>query len=158
MRALSLPFVHRLTDLGPLALRLGLGLVFTVHGWQKLNDGAFGFAGMLTGLGVGAPDVLAWLVTAAELVGGILLLIGLLTRLATLPLIATMIGAIALVKLDLGVIAPEGTPMPGAELDIALLAGLVALLLLGPGRVSVDHAVGVESTSTVKRERATTAA
>ena len=154
MRALSLPFVHRFTDLAPLALRLGVGLVFTVHGWQKLSGGPSGFAGMLTGLGVGAPDALAWLVTAAELVGGILLLIGLLTRLATVPLIATMVGAIALVKADLGVIAAAGAPMPGAELDIALLAGLVALLLLGPGRFSVDHVVGVESTTTAPRERA----
>lgn len=114
MRALSLPFVHRLTDLGPLALRLGVGLVFALHGWQKLTEGPSGFAGMLTGLGVAVPDAFAWLVTVAELVGGILLLIGLLTRLATLPLIATMVGAIALVNVDLGVIAPQGAPMPGA--------------------------------------------
>lgn len=156
MRALSLPFVHRLTDLGPLALRLGVGLVFVVHGWQKLTDGPSGFAGMLTGLGVAAPDVFAWLVTVAELVGGIQLLIGLLTRLATLPLIATVVGAIALVKADLGVIAPEGAPMPGAEVDIALLAGLVALLLLGPGRVSVDHVVGIEPRAAATREHAGT--
>jgi len=111
---------------------------------------------MLTGLGVAAPDVFAWLVTVAELVGGIQLLIGLLTRLATLPLIATVVGAIALVKADLGVIAPEGAPMPGAEVDIALLAGLVALLLLGPGRVSVDHVVGIEPRAAATREHAGT--
>lgn len=99
---------------------------------------------MLTGLGVAAPGVLAWLVTIAELVGGVMLLIGLLTRLATLPLIATMIGAIALVKADVGIIAPAGAPMPGAELDIALLAGLVALLFIGPGRLSVDSFLGME--------------
>lgn len=144
MRTLSLPFIHRLSDLAPLALRLGVGLVFAFHGWQKLTNGPAGFAGMLTGLGVGAPEVFAWLVTIAELAGGVLLLVGLLTRLATLPLIATMIGAIVLVKADLGIIAGEGAPSPGAELDIALLAGLVALLLLGPGRISADHALGIE--------------
>ena len=152
MRALSLPPVHRLHELAPLALRLGVGLVFFVHGWQKLTGGPSGFAGMLTGLGVGAPGVLAWLVTIAELVGGALLLIGLLTRLATLPLIGTMIGAIVLVKADLGIIAPPDAPMAGAELDIALLAGLVALLLLGPGRVSVDHVVGVEQDPVDRRD------
>lgn len=156
MRALSLPPVHRLHELAPLALRLGVGLVFLLHGWQKLSGGRSGFAGMLTGLGVGAPEVLAWLVTIAELVGGALLLIGLLTRLATLPLIATMIGAIVLVKADLGVIAPPDAQMAGAELDIALLVGLVALLLLGPGRISVDHAVGIERDPVDRRDPAMT--
>ena len=144
MDMLGLPFLHRLHHLAPLALRAGVGLVFTVHGWQKLSDGPAGFAGMLTGLGVAAPELFAWLVTAAELVGGLLILLGLLTRLATLPLIATMVGAIALVKADVGVIAPPGSPGPGAELDIALLAGLVALLLLGPGRLSLDHVLGLD--------------
>lgn len=122
------PPVHRLAELAPLVLRLLVGLVFVVHGWQKLTAGPSGFAGMLTGLGVGAPELTAWLVTIAELVGGALLLIG----------------AIVLVKADLGIIAAEGTMMPGAELDIALLAGLTTLLLLGPGRICVDHAVGIE--------------
>lgn len=144
MRWLALPPLQRLRPLAPLFLRLGVGLVFVVHGWSKLSDGPDMFAGMLTDLGVGVPLVFAWLVTLAELVGGTMLLLGLLTRLATLPLIGTMIGAIALVKVDLGVIAPAGAPLPGAELDIALLVGLVALLLLGPGRISVDHALGIE--------------
>lgn len=155
MRALSLPVLHRLTDLAPLALRLGVGLVFAVHGWAKLTGGPSMFGGMLSGLGVGAPEVFAWLITTAELVGGILLLVGLLTRLATLPLIATMVGALVLVKGDMGIIAPGGAPMPGAELDIALLAGLVALLLMGPGRFSADHAVGIEEGAAAAHERNT---
>lgn len=148
MRILSLPFLNRLADLAPLALRLGLGIVFVLHGWQKFDSGpATGFGGMLTGLEVPAPEITAWLVTIAELVGGILLLLGLLTRLATLPLIATMIGAIILVKADVGIIAGPDAGSAGAELDIALLAGLVALLLIGPGRLSLDHAAGIEPTS-----------
>lgn len=153
MRALSLPPLHRSADLAPLFLRLGVGLVFVVHGWSKLNDGPSAFAGMLTGLGVGGSEVLAWLVTLAELVGGLLLLVGLLTRLATLPLIGVMIGAIVLVKVDIGVIAPGGAAMPGAELDIALLAGLLALLTFGPGRVSLDRVLGIEPGPVTERER-----
>ncbi len=152
MNALGLPALHRLTHLAPLALRLALGLVFVVHGWSKLSAGPAGFSGMLTGLSVPAPGLLAWLVTIAELVGGAMILVGLLTRLATLPLIATMIGAIALVKIDLGVIAAPG-PMPGAEVDIALLGGLVALLLLGPGRLSLDHVMGIEDSAANDQER-----
>lgn len=155
MRALGLPALHRLVDLAPLALRLGLGIVFVVHGLSKLDgDPATGFGGMLTGLGVVAPTLFAWLVTIAELIGGVLILIGLLTRLATLPLIATLIGAIILVKVDLGVIAGPGSPMPGAELDIALLAGLVALLLIGPGKASVDRVLGIEPGVLAEREPA----
>lgn len=154
MRALSLPPLHRHADLAPLVLRLGIGLVFFLHGLQKFTDGSVGFAGMLTGLGAPAPGPTAWLVTLAELVGGALILLGLLTRLSTIPLILTMIGAILMVKADLGIIAPMGAPMPGAELDIALLVGLVAILLLGPGRISVDHAVGIEPAAHVdRRER-----
>ncbi len=153
MRALGLPALQRLADLAPLVLRLGLGIVFVVHGLAKLDGGpATGFGGMLTGLGVAAPALFAWLVTIAELVGGVLILIGLLTRLATLPLIAILVGAVVLVKIDLGVIAEQGAPLPGAEIDIALLAGLFALLLIGPGRASVDRALGIEPGVVADRE------
>ena len=53
-----------------------------------------------------------------------------------------MIGALPYVKTDLGVISSE--PMPGAELDIALLAGLVAVVLLGPGTPLIDRATGLD--------------
>ena len=153
MRALSLPALHRLQDLAPLALRLGLGIVFVVHGVSKLNGGpATGFGSLLTGLGVPAPSLFAWLVTIAELVGGIMLLVGLLTRVVTLPLIATLVGAIVLVKLDVGIIAGMGSAMPGAEVDIALLAGLVALLVVGPGRLSVDRVLGIETAEATRSE------
>ncbi len=85
MRKLSLPFLDHLQGLAPLVLRLGVGLVFAVHGFSKLTTGPVKFSSMLTGLGVGAPLVFAWLVTIAELVGGLLIIVGLLTRLATLP-------------------------------------------------------------------------
>lgn len=152
MRALGLTPLHRLADLAPLFLRLGVGLVFLLHGWQKLTDGPSGFAGMLTGLDVPAPELTAWLVTIAELGGGALLLVGLLTRLATLPLIGTMIGAIFLVKTDIGFLSVGGAPLPGAELDVALLVGLLALLVTGPGRLSADHALGIEPGYLAERE------
>ena len=148
MRVLGLPFLARLRDLAPTALRLGVGFVFISYGYSKLSGGPEQFAGMLTGLGVASPTLFAWLVTIAELVGGSLLVVGLLTRLVTLPLIATLVGAIILVKADAG--------MPEAGIDIALLAGLAALLLMGPGRLSVDRLMGIEpdpiqSTSTGDR-------
>lgn len=131
MHKLSLPFLEHLHGLAPLVLRLGVGMVFVVHGLSKLTNGPVQFSSMLTGLGVAAPLVFAWLVTIAELVGGLLIIVGLLTPLSTLPLIATLVGAILLVKVNVGIIAPAGAPRPGAEVDIALLAGLVALLFMG---------------------------
>ena len=136
MRMLGLPFLARFDDVAPLALRLGVGFNFLWFGSKKLSRGVDSFAAQLSDLGVASPMLFAWLVVVAELVGGLLLVAGLLTRLATLPLIVTMIGAIFLVKADLG--------MPDAGIDIALLAGLVALLLHGPGRFSLDRLVGIE--------------
>ena len=136
MRALGLPFLSRLGDLAPVVLRAGVGFVFVSYGLTKLSRGPESFAGMLTGLGVAEPTLFAWLVTTAELVGGALLIVGLLTRLVTLPLIATMVGAIILVKADLG--------MPAAGIDITLLAGLVTLLLIGPGSLSLDRWTGID--------------
>lgn len=141
MRNLGLPFLSRLGDLAPLALRIGVGLVFVSYGFTKLSSGPENFAGMLTGLGVASPTLFAWLVTIAELAGGVLLVLGVLTRLVSLPLIATLVGAIVLVKADAG--------MPDAGIDIALLAGLVALLLIGPGRFSLDRLMGIEPHTTV---------
>jgi len=124
-----------------LLARLGVGGVMAWHGWLKLDGGVSEFATMLQGLNVPAPEVVAWLMTIAEGLGGLLLIVGLLTRLATLPLIVILIGAIFLVKVDVGFIVADA---PGAELDVALLAGLFALLFVGPGRLSLDAALGYE--------------
>lgn len=136
MRLLGLPFLSPLRDVAPVALRLGVGFNFIWFGNKKISRGPDSFAEQLANLGVASPMLFTWLVIIAELVGGALLVGGLLTRMTTLPLIATMIGSIFLVKAELG--------MPDAGIDIALLAGLVALLLAGPGRYSVDRLLGIE--------------
>lgn len=141
MKAIGSSALGKVADLGPFLLRIGVGLVFAVHGWQKFDGGVSNFAPVLAGLDVPAPEIVAWLQTIAEGIGGLLLIVGLFTRLVTLPLIATMVGAILLVKADVGFVVAEAT---GAELDTALLAGLLALLFVGPGRLSVDGILGME--------------
>jgi putative oxidoreductase len=89
--------IGRAADLGPLLIRLGVGAVFAVHGWQTFDDGVSNFAGFLESLDVPAPELVAWLQTFAEGVGGVLLVLGLFTRVVTLPLIAIMVGAILMV-------------------------------------------------------------
>lgn len=142
MKAIGSSFLGRGSDLGPLFLRLGVGLVFAVHGWRKLDGGVSNFAPVLEAQSVPAPDVVAWLMTIAEGVGGLAPIVGVFTRLVTLPLIVIMVGALVMVKVDVGFIVSDA---PGAELDTALLAGLLGLLFIGPGRLSVDGILGMET-------------
>jgi hypothetical protein len=101
---------------------------------------------MLTGLGIPLPVFIGYVVTFVELIGGILLIVGLLSRLAALLLTINLIVAILLVKVNIGLLSPPGGSGVGAELDLALIAGFLVVLLADPGRLSVDHALGYEGT------------
>ena len=114
------------------------------HGLQKLRGGPANFGGLLAQLGVPAPTLIAYVVTFVELVGGLLLIVGLLSRLAALLLTISLTGAILLVKTGVGLLSPMGSPGVGAELDLALIAGFLVVLLAGPGRLSLDHALSIE--------------
>ena len=122
-------------SLALLALRLMLGWVFVYHGSQKLF-GAFdshitmeGFAGMLH-LPVLPPIVWAYMAAGSEFGCGLLIMLGLLTRLAAIPLIITMLVAIATVT--------GGKGFSGYELNLTLIAIGVALMLTGAGLISLD--------------------
>ena len=121
-------------DLGLLALRLALGVVFIMHGGQKLFVlGPDGVAGFLGSLGVPFPAVNAWLVIAAELGGGLALLAGALTRVAGLATAFTMVVAIATVHFANGFFLPAGY-----EFALTLLLASLAIVLTGPGAFSID--------------------
>jgi putative oxidoreductase len=137
----------RTADLGPLFLRIGVGLVFLLHGWQKFTEiGVSNFAGFLDSLGVPFADVIAPVQATVELVGGVLLILGLFTRFTVLPLIVIQLGALWLVRADIGFITPSTNPPgAGAELDTAILAGELCLLFIGPGRYALDAMLGWES-------------
>ncbi len=132
----------RLSSLAPLVLRLAIGGVMAYHGIDKFRGGIGGVEEMFQMWQVPAPAVTAAAVAVIEIVAGLALLVGVGTRLAAAALSVVLLGAMLFVKTDLGIISSQ--PMPGAELDIALLAGLVALILLGPGPLSADQAVGLE--------------
>jgi putative oxidoreductase len=137
----------------PLILRVVLGGLFIWHGIDKFDAGISMVEEMFTMWGVPAAGLAAPLVALVEIVGGIALVLGLATRMAAMLLSVVMIGALIYVKQDLGIISAG--PMPGAELDLALLAGLIALVVLGPGRFSLDDRFGVERpTSADQRELA----
>jgi putative oxidoreductase len=126
-----------LVPYAPTILRFAAGVVFLVYGWNKLQNPA-GWQDMMTGLGFPAPVVLSWFVLLLELVGGVALIVGLLVRPIALLFAIEMVVSSVTVKLSLG-FAPQGAT--GIELDLALLAVAVALVILGPGRLSVDRDV-----------------
>ena len=122
-------------DTASLVLRLAVGVVLAYHGWLKLQD-VSGFAGYVEFLGIPAPDLMAYVVTYLEFLGGIALIAGLATRYVAALFVIEMIFTISLVKFDVGLIASEGGV--GAELDILILAIALGLVLTGAGRWSLD--------------------
>lgn len=129
----------------PVIVRVIIGALLFMHGLDKLSAGPAGFAQFLGGeLGLPAAPLLAWLVTLLELVGGAMLVVGLATRLIALLATLELLAAIALVTGALGVIAAPGQGV-GYERDLAYIAGLLTVLLLGPGRPSLDHLLGLET-------------
>ena len=126
-----------LVPYAPSILRVVVGFIYLVYGFNKIQNPG-GFEQMLTGLGFPAPLILAWFVTLLELVGGAALVVGLLVRPIALLFAIEMIVSSMSVKLPLG-IAPRGAT--GIELDLALFAAAVVLVILGSGRLSVDQNV-----------------
>ena len=118
-----------LTSFGPLPIRILAGIVFIVHGLPKLLDIA-GTEGFFAN--VGLPAELALPIALLEVIGGIALLVGVLTRIAAGLFIIEMIGTTLYVKLSKGFV-------DGYELDLLLLAISISLLLTGPGRVSIER-------------------
>lgn len=116
-------------------LRVVVGIVFLMHGGQKLFVLGFGaVAGFLGQLGIPAPMLAAVVVTAVEFLGGLALLLGLCARWAAIPLAINMLVAILTVHLRAGFFLPDGY-----EFALTLLAANVALALLGSGEASVDR-------------------
>ncbi|GHJ48398.1 membrane protein [Catellatospora sp. TT07R-123] len=123
-------------DLVKLLARLGIGVIFFAHGWQKLFD--LGIPKVTAGfraMGVPLPGLSAWFATFVELVGGALLVLGLFTPIVGLLLAVDMLGAYLTVHIGHGLFVSEG----GAELVISLGLGALLLAAVGAGRYSLDH-------------------
>ncbi|HEX2792617.1 MAG TPA: DoxX family protein [Candidatus Paceibacterota bacterium] len=118
----------------PFALRIAVGLVFVMHGWMKLQGGLPGVTGMLGGIGFPMPEAFAVLLIAAELAGGILLILGAFTTWAALVL--TVVSFIALVTVHIanGFFVNQG----GYEFILLILAVCISLMVTGAGKWSVD--------------------
>lgn len=127
----------------PLPIRLALGAVMIAHGAQKVL-GTFGGSGFNTFIGGNTPfsfmrPAWIWLAAAAlsELVGGLLVTLGLLTRVGAFFIACTMLTAVAGVHWSGGFFASNR----GYEYPLSLLAMAVALMIAGGGQASVDKAL-----------------
>ncbi len=123
--------LKKYSGLAPLALRIALGIVFIAHGAQKLFGGIEATTNFFASIGIPMAAFFAVVVGAVEFFGGIALLAGFFTRYAAALIAVVMIVAITKAKLGAGLIG-------GYELDVALLAGAVSLMLSGPGQLSVE--------------------
>ena len=125
--------VGNIGSVGLLLLRLVMGVAFVFHGWPKIQN-------PMEWMGPDAPvpAILQALAAVAEFFGGMALIVGLLTRLASLGIMTNMIVALAIVHL------PHGDPFVGKpgghsyELAAVYLACAIVFLILGPGRYSLD--------------------
>ena len=130
---------------GPTVLRACVGAVFIAHGAQKLfgiwgGPGLTGTTGMLTALGLPYPYPLAILLATVEFGGGLLLVVGGLTRWAALALAADMAVAIWKVHYANGFFLTDHAARGGGvEYALVLLSALICLMLIGPGALSIDH-------------------
>jgi len=142
---------QRFSPWAPLVIRLALGIIFIAHGGQKLF-GLWGGAGLSATIEIfeknmGIPPALTVMAAAAEFFGGIALVVGLLTRAASLSLGIVMVVAIFQAHLSHGFfINWEQAPGRGhgIEYNIALLSMCGALLISGPGKLSLDRLFGME--------------
>ena len=115
-----------------MGMRAAIGVIFIVHGAGKFNEG---FVGFLTG-GLGLPAEMQIPIALPEMVPGILLLIGVFTRLSASLISIVMLGAIFYVKQ-----AGSLTGERGFEFDLILLAACLVVMIAGPGRISIAHVV-----------------
>ena len=122
---------NKLHDIAHMGIRAAIGVIFILHGTGKFNPG---FVGFLTDIGL--PAEMQIPIALAETIPGILLIIGILSRISSSLLSIIMLGAIFYVK-GAASITGDG----GIEFELILLASNLVIIVVGPGRISVAHAI-----------------
>jgi putative oxidoreductase len=132
-------------------LRLIIGFGFMQHGYAKLARGPEDFINLLHAMGIPFDFLLGWATIIVEIIGGVLILLGALVPLATIPMLIVLLVAIFTVHLPNGfssikLLSFDATGahfgQPGYETDLLYIAGLIALCLGGAGPFSVDGILG----------------
>ena len=125
-------------DWAILILRLGLGIMFTAHGLQKVlglfgGSGITGFSKMLGGLGFSHVLFWAYLAAYVELIAGLSVIAGLFVRTASFLLLVVMAVAVLKVHLKKGFFLANG----GFEYNFVIICVCIALIILGSGKFGI---------------------
>jgi putative oxidoreductase len=136
-------------DIALLVLRLVVGLTFVAHAVPKFfsvwgGGGIQATADTFDQIGMRPGKVHAWLAGVAELVGGLLIALGLVTPIAAAALIATMTAAVITVHLRHGFFNSNN----GYEYNLVMAAAVFALAGTGPGKWSLDNALSIDMAGT----------
>lgn len=127
------------------------------HGFAKLMRGPDAFAAILQAMHVPMPHVMAWLTVLTELLGGATVFVGGFVALVSIPMVAVLLVAIFTVHLQYGfssiklqAITAKGAKFgpPGYECSLLYIACIVALVMGGPGPMSVDGLISRRVVST----------
>jgi putative oxidoreductase len=138
--------MDKLQHLAPIPLRLAIGIGLMIHGGIKLfaNGGHENIAHLVGQLGVPFADLMGWVVGLVEFCGGLGIFLGLLFKLVTIANILNIGGLLALGAIAGGIPAPlpGGDPLPAFREAFLILAGVVSLLLSGPGKYALRDWLG----------------
>lgn len=136
-----LKLIHSDNSKTTILIRMMVGAIFLSEGIQKFLFADKLGAGRFAKIGLPSPEFLGGFVGFFEIMCGILVLVGLLTRLAAIPLIIIMLVAFATTKSE--VLANEGfwEMLHGSRTDWAMLLGSIYLLIKGAGNYSVDYRI-----------------
>ncbi|GIP54366.1 DoxX family protein [Paenibacillus vini] len=119
-----------------LIMRVVLGIIFVFHGVDKFQMGLSNVEAWFSSMGI--PGFLAYVVAVIELVGGIMLIVGLFTRYVSVLLVVTLIGAIVTAKLSAGLLGNGN--MAGYELDLGFILVLLHLII-AESPLSIDRLI-----------------
>lgn len=122
----------KLHDITHWGIRASIGAIFIVHSLKKFDPS---WQEWLINMGI--PPELQLPIALAELIGGILLVIGILTRISAAIFSIILLGAIFHIRWENGFFISQG----GWEWDLAMLAVTLSIIVAGPGRASISHIV-----------------
>ncbi|OAB42248.1 DoxX family protein [Paenibacillus glacialis] len=116
-------------------MRIVMGILFLAHGISKLQMGLGNVEAWFGSLGL--PGLLAYAVAALELVGGIMLIVGLFTRYVSAIFTVMLLGAIVTTKFSAGLLGND--QMAGYEMDLSFMLVTIYLTVAAPTALSIDQ-------------------
>ncbi len=127
-------FLDHLQSLGLLGMRLAIGTVMIAHGFPKVSGGLSHVVPMVTAAGF--PGWMAYIVAAVEFIGGIMILVGLLTRFVAIAMFIEMMVIISRIKWQNGF-----TGNGNYQLEAMIAAVAFGLIFFGAGSISLDRPI-----------------